>query len=227
MTPEETAALVHAITADAKRLGLVWTIRPATVNSIDSTGVAAAGTYDGDITQIPLINIVGAGAGERVYVIGIPQGGNYIVGFASRHDALVNPYGLHGTGTADGPVSSATFVNLAAPSSFTFTKVRPDTRVRVQMSIGFFTSAGTAGMEAGVTFDGGTNSLAVTRLGPTSAAGVHLHASGVQYYPGPLAVAELAAGDYTVQGQWRRIGTGTISRDGQDWLSIECLEVAP
>lgn len=87
MTPEETTAFVAAIVENAKRLGLTWTIRPATVSTTD--GVNAVGTYDGDNgVLIPLINMVSAGAGERVYVIAVPEGGNYIVGRPGRRDLL-------------------------------------------------------------------------------------------------------------------------------------------
>jgi len=228
VTPEETSALVQAIVAESQRLGLTWSIRPATVNTDDlSTGITTA-TYDGDTTSIVMINLVGdLYAGDRVYAVSIPQGGNYIVGQPGR-PGMVNPYGLHGTGVAD-TTSLTTFVNLTAPSSFTFTKRRDDTRVRVHMTVGFFVSLANTGMDAGVTFDGGGSTLTVTRFGATATAGVHLQSTGIQYHPLPGGGGSpLAAGDYTVQAQWRReTGSGSVSRDGQDWLSVECIEVAP
>lgn len=78
MTPDEVNALVQALMAESQRLGLVWTMRPATITA--TAGLSATGTYDGDDVEIPLINMVGAGVGERIYVIAIPQGGNYVTG---------------------------------------------------------------------------------------------------------------------------------------------------
>jgi hypothetical protein len=230
ITEEETAVLVKAMMEEAQRLGFTWTIRPATVNTIDGTGVSATGIYDGDAgaVAVPMINIAGAGPGERVYVWGIPEGGNYIVGYASPHDPIIKPYGIHDLSVADS-TASATFVAMAAPSSFTFVKRRSDTRVRVQMVVGYFVTNTNTGIEAGVTFDGGTNTLRVFRNGATVTALVHIPANGINYHPQAGSTdLPLLAGEYTVQGQWRRsVGSGNVQRDAQDWLSIECIEVAP
>ena len=84
MTPEETTVLVQSVVAEAQRLGLTWTMRAATV----TTTAPTTGIYDGDETPIPLIDTVGVLYGDRVWVIGIPQGGNYILGPASPRGGL-------------------------------------------------------------------------------------------------------------------------------------------
>ena len=95
MSPDEVTAIVQAIRADARRLGLVWRIRPGTVETTD--GENAIGSLDGDGgVLIPMINLVGAVAGERVFVIEIPEGGNYIIGrpgqaaLVDRVDSVAN-----------------------------------------------------------------------------------------------------------------------------------------
>lgn len=223
MTPEETTVLVQAIVADAQRLGLIWTMRLATVSTTDPL----TGTYDGDDTSVPLIDMIGARVGQRVWVIGIPQGGNYVIGWAPGA-TLIQTYGLHGTGISDS-VASSSYTNMAAPSSFTYVKKHDLTATRIQMTVGFFTNSAASGLDAGVTFDGGATTVQVVKYGATISTGVHLQGTGVQNVPiYGASAAPMPAGTYTVQGRWRRsAGAGTISRDAQDWLSIECIETAP
>ena len=76
------AAAVQAATAvvgDARRLGLTWTLRPATV--IASDGMAISIIYDGDTAELPATSLIGNPAtNARVMGLIIPPGGNYIVG---------------------------------------------------------------------------------------------------------------------------------------------------
>jgi len=80
VSPEEAKAFAGALVAEAKRLGLTWSIRPATVFTAETGSLVATGIFDGDNTNVPMINLLGADIGDRVYVIQIPQGGNYIFG---------------------------------------------------------------------------------------------------------------------------------------------------
>jgi len=86
LEPEQLApALVgtgaEATVENAKRLGLTWTLRLATVlNGTDPVNVLA--TYDGDTAVISMTSMVGPlVAGQRVYVVQVPPSGNFITGF--------------------------------------------------------------------------------------------------------------------------------------------------
>jgi hypothetical protein len=77
----ETAALTAAaqqVVADAKRLGLIWTLQNATVTSTNPVKVE----MDGDNVSIQVASMIGSvSLGLRVYVIQVPPAGNFIVGF--------------------------------------------------------------------------------------------------------------------------------------------------
>ena len=86
----DAQAQVKATVDNARALGLIWTLRLATMTSIDPV----EGIYDGDTeaggVAIAMTSMVGSVAiDDRVYVIGVPPSGNFIVGrvglpFASR-----------------------------------------------------------------------------------------------------------------------------------------------
>lgn len=80
MAPELIGTGAQAVVDNAKRLGLTWTLRLATV--INSSNLAAVSAiYDGDTVAIDMTSMIGVlGPGQRVYVIGVPPSGNYIVG---------------------------------------------------------------------------------------------------------------------------------------------------
>lgn len=77
---ETTATLVQAVVADARRLGLTWTIRPATVTSTDGGAVTA--TYDGDTVPIPMVSLAPfvPAVGRRVWAVAVPPAGDYVIG---------------------------------------------------------------------------------------------------------------------------------------------------
>jgi hypothetical protein len=135
--------------------------------------------------------------------------------------ALCNPVGISLVAASDSTTSD-TYVNLAGAgaTSFSFTKLATSTRIRLQMSATFFSSVTTMGPQFGVNIN--SVDYDVCRLSQNlPAASVHLLATGFAYVP-----AGVAAGTYTVQGRWRRlVAGGTLSRDGNDWLSIEAMEV--
>lgn len=81
--PEVVDAGIQAMLENAKRLGLVWTLRLATV--IRGSDVAAiSAVYDGDTQTISMTSVIGPLAiGARVYVVMVPPSGNYIIGTVS------------------------------------------------------------------------------------------------------------------------------------------------
>lgn len=77
--PEVLSAQAKAIVDRAKALGLIWTMRPATVGSI--VGTAAMVRYDGDTELIGAVSLYsGAFSGDRVMMIQVPPAGNFIIG---------------------------------------------------------------------------------------------------------------------------------------------------
>jgi len=87
--PETVAVAAQAIVANAQRLGLTWTLRIATVNIVTSESRVDA-VYDGDVEAIGMENITGEAlaTGLRVYVLMVPPGGNFIVGFVGDQGDL-------------------------------------------------------------------------------------------------------------------------------------------
>lgn len=139
--------------------------------------------------------------------------------------ATPNPVGVSQAATSSGSdtTTSDTYANMAgtgAVTSFSFTKLVASTRVRIAMSVTFFTSAITTGGMFGVNINS-TDYDVVRHSHNTAGASVHLTANGFAF-----VAAGLAAGTYTVQGRWKRtVAAGTLTRDNNDWLAIEAMEV--
>lgn len=80
--PQLFRAGARALVENAKRLGLTWNLRMATVTDATTSGQVEV-RMDGDLASISVTSMVGTVAlGDRVYVITIPPAGNYIVGLA-------------------------------------------------------------------------------------------------------------------------------------------------
>jgi hypothetical protein len=79
IAPELISAGGKAIVDNAKRLGMTWTLRLATI--VDVTEGAVTGIYDGDTVAIDMVSMIGPLAvGQRVYVVQVPPSGNFILG---------------------------------------------------------------------------------------------------------------------------------------------------
>lgn len=81
MTPEEVTALTQSLQDNAERLGFTWQMRTATVTA---GGASPTLTFDGDDTPAvgeTISSMIGLlSTDERVYVIGVPPAGQYVVG---------------------------------------------------------------------------------------------------------------------------------------------------
>lgn len=76
--PDLLAIQAQAIAERAKALGLTWTLRPATV---ESSTIGNAVIYDGDTEAVGVVPLNGnAIPGDRVMMLQIPPGGNFIIG---------------------------------------------------------------------------------------------------------------------------------------------------
>lgn len=93
-------AQVQALIKNAQSLGLIWGLRPATVSGYD--GSVALAVMDGDTVPIAVTSMIGTlSAGQRVYVITVPPGGNYAVGEADLgwvSPTLLNSWANFGSG---------------------------------------------------------------------------------------------------------------------------------
>lgn len=82
--PNIVDAGIQALINNAKRLGLTWNLRPATVANVSDVEGASTvmAVYDGDTLEIAMVSIIGAPlpSGIRVMVMQVPTGGNFIIG---------------------------------------------------------------------------------------------------------------------------------------------------
>jgi hypothetical protein len=79
--PEVIAIQLKAIVENAKRLGVTWGLRLATVNVANTDTGAVEVIYDGDDVPIGVVSMIGPLVPEtRVYVLAIPPAGNFVVG---------------------------------------------------------------------------------------------------------------------------------------------------
>lgn len=105
ITPDQfaqlTASTMKALVANAKRLGLTWTMHLGTVHSWTDTTTTVV--LDGDSSYIATKSMVGVlTKGDRVYVMEVPPNSLYVVGRATAD-----------TSSADIPDGSITTAKLA------------------------------------------------------------------------------------------------------------------
>jgi hypothetical protein len=79
--PEVLATQAKAVVDRAKSLGLTWTLRPGTVQTAATSTAGPTVMYDNDTVAIGAISLAGrVYANDRVMMLMIPPGGNYIIG---------------------------------------------------------------------------------------------------------------------------------------------------
>lgn len=126
VTRSELDATVGAIMRQARRLQLVWELRPATVTDA-GTGRTVQVVMDGDTRPVPVNvdNLAGGGlaAGARVMVMSVPPSGNYVIGVPTESvsvaSTVVDTFTTTSlvyvvTGTPTPPLCGVTFI--APPS---------------------------------------------------------------------------------------------------------------
>ena len=93
---EALTAAAKQVVADARRLGLVWTMQNGTVTATSPVKVE----MDGDNVSILVTSMIGAVTlGLRVYVIQVPPAGNFIVGFVGAAQPALGGTRLAVSGT--------------------------------------------------------------------------------------------------------------------------------
>lgn len=137
---------------------------------------------------------------------------------ATRRLICSESEGVNGDSAAD-TTTSAAYVNMAGPpSSFTFHKFYDASRIKVRMEIGLYSTQPNTDVRFGVRINGVDYDVCKLYF---NTANQHQMVSGTAYIPGGIA-----AGSYTVQGRWYRLGgAGTLTRDANDSVSISADEV--
>jgi hypothetical protein len=163
--------------------------------------------------------------GERV-VLGLvgadPRKAEWVCLGPLSEPATVSSDGINGAATTSGTdtTASASYVNLAGTgsvTSFSPTKRYATTRVKVWMYASMFVTVGPTFGRFGVRINGVDHDVFNLPINPATS---HQGASGTTYITG------VPAGVYTIQARWFRSGgTGTLTRDSQDWLSVNAEEV--
>lgn len=81
LLPRLMSAQADAMVERAKSLGLTWTLRPATVETAPTSTAPPAVTYDSDSAAVDAVSLIGrVYVNDRVMMLMIPPGGNYIIG---------------------------------------------------------------------------------------------------------------------------------------------------
>lgn len=207
---------VEELLRQAKRLGLVPVYRTGTVYSDATTSGRAMVLIDNDTAPTPCFNYAGRlMSGTRVLVMYVKPHGFYVIG-----DSEIPPNpavsSINQVGATD-TTTSATFVNLAGSISLSFTKLRSDTNLEVDMrASAFITGSTNTKVSFAVQIDATDYEVVGMLINPAS---THTFMAGVQLIP------NIAAGTFTIQGRWRRIvGTATLSRNADDWISLKVRE---
>lgn len=126
-------ALADAVLERARRLGLVWRLRPATVTSAGTIRVQ----IDGDTAPIRVVSMLGPVAvGARVMVLITPPAGNHIVGWIGAPAPGGGPDGLAFSEANSAAITTAATVVLSAAVT-----LRARTAYRVELGGGATSSA--------------------------------------------------------------------------------------
>lgn len=126
-----------------------------------------------------------------------------------------------GVSPATGNYNSTTYGNIPATSSFSFTKVRSDTRIKVTLQLSMYADTASTDVELAVLVNGTDYQVAAHRF----TAVEYENVGGFAYIP-----AGVAAGSYTIQGRWRR-RTGSPAAgilntvNGANWLNMSATEI--
>jgi hypothetical protein len=233
----DTAALVAAaqqVVADAKRLGLTWTLQNGTVTATSPTRVQ----MDGDNVSIQVTSMIGpVGVGVRVYIIQVPPAGNFIVGFVGNLNLTTANAMFIGGGPTQ-TSSSNVFVNILNPLGtnfgIDFPKKFNTTALRVDVQGTFYSITSASGPLFGIQVTGVTGN-------DSGAAGLAMSTHWVGFvaianstlnshtpWSGSVLLPDLGSGTATVQLFWQRNqGTGGVRMDVNDALWMTVSEVWP
>ena len=226
MRPDEVQTLTLALVDNAKRLGLLWGLRPGRVTTVAPTLTVLC---DGDQeVSIPCDSMVGQlFVGLRVYVMSVPPSGNYVVGFLSGFGQEIYNNVLTGDPSSGG-TTSGSLADMPGPMQLIMRKYNETTRLRLGIAGTWFDAAGIAGTSpqfainvAGASFGNGDQFLSVYRA--TLPAGV----VRLPIIPMEKIFTGIGSGLLTLTARWaRQTGTGTPSvAAGTDILNMTAEEI--
>lgn len=108
--PYVISAAIQEALDQSRALGLTWSLRMATV----ITAVPLTILYDADTVVINAVSMIGTPtSGARVYVLGVPPSGNFVVGATKQPTRYIGC----NAGTAGGTPAGSTGSEVAFPSS--------------------------------------------------------------------------------------------------------------
>lgn len=222
--PDLFSSAVREVVAQARAMGLTWTMRMATVVGVTPSTVV----FDGDTEVVPAASMIGSVTpAQRVYVIIVPPAANFIVGSAT-------PYVIGGRlgatvgftfNLAAGSTASASPVAMPGPPAASITKVYgSETRFRFIFSGTFFGVGGDAGASfyARELTSGETVQVASLQAA-NGTNGTRQSVSGAS-----LAALNQPPRAYLWEGYWARttgVGTLTTSTDDVWCLTIDEIPV--
>lgn len=220
LAPELIGVGAQAIKENAKRLGLIWSLRPGTVQELDGSNGWASVIFDGDTVALGALSLVGAVvAGQRVMGMAVPPGGNFIIGG-------LEPFAPHVTNVyGQSPVTttvSGAFVDMGtvSPVQFSYTKYSDNTDILISAHIQFFIT-GPVATQGVFALTNGTQIAEISRM-MLNVASSHTQTSGVSRLVG------VQAGIHTMNIQWARLaGAGILSATADDTISISLQEIYP
>lgn len=117
---------------------------------------------------------------------------------------------------------TGTYANLGGlNAAVAFTKRETGTKLRVNMEQSWYSNNINTSGRYGVRI-GATDYDVIHAAGGWETAGPRNMSCGTVHIPG------ISAGSFTVQGRWARAagGTGTLSRDANDWSCLSVMEVS-
>lgn len=199
--------------------------RKGTISTRDTTGSWAAVRLDGDDSAVPMLvqGHVFCQEGDRVTCD--LYGTEWVV--TGSLSATVYGYAEDRWSAAtEGPMTSATFVDVTTSTPVTFTKYYDLTVVQIENHVASFVSVVNTQVQWGLRFTA-TNAGSGYAAADYNTA-LHWHSStghesdeGGQRVGGGL----VPAGSYTVQQRWRRVtGTGGVSINSADFFRIQIAE---
>lgn len=182
----------EAVASNGDRLGLTWSLRPATVSGgIDPTAISL--TLDGDDALISAYSLVGSlPNGARVMTMRVPPSGLYVVGYVGTQ-AQTNVQVMRYIPDALSPndVSSTSYADVTG-ASLSFTKWANATRLHIDLKAsGQATTAGAVYLGALGVAIGGTD-YDVSRYFFNST-------TDHQAFSGDTTISGVVAGAYTIQ----------------------------
>lgn len=202
---DSSATAVRALTENASRLGLTWSLRPATVFDFDFASQKGSAVYDGDTEAISFTSLCGGMLpGFRVMGMSVPPSANYALSYMN----VPQP------GTLVARLQASTAQSIPDAGSGTF--IQFDTQLHNWFQAGFSTGDPTKFTPPVAGFYNFVG-RAVFAGNPTSRRAAFINTNGSTGAPGTLGGQSLqspATGSCQIQGTGAGFFNGTTDYAG-------------